>query len=187
MEPGEFVTQMPVLQIGDLSRMVCIAEVYEADVKEIEIGQTATIHSPALSGEYRRRRRQRRRRRAACRARCVRIGTLVSSAGLIQRNPLAPSDRSIVEVLIEIVGKNADATAAATAEAARHIGLQVTVKFGEKPGEPAAERADRTTLARTGGETPMTGRESSDGRPREPRRQELMPPPAAHDGHATKP
>jgi HlyD family secretion protein len=135
VEPGEFITQLPVFQIADVSRMACIAEVYEADVKDIAVGQKVTIHSPALSKPY-----------ADAEAAdggpglpgtVARIGSLVSSGGLIQRNPLAPSDRSIVEVTIDIEGGNAAATAKAMQEAAGHIGLQVTVKFGAKPGQSA--------------------------------------------------
>jgi HlyD family secretion protein len=144
-EPGEFVTQVPILQVGDLSRMSCIAEVYEADVKEIADDQRVTLRSPAFAGSF-----------AdggangtgsgGISGRVVRVGSLVSSPGLIQRNPLAPSDRSIVEVEIAIEGETAEETARATAEAARHVGLQVTVQFGEKlagnsPGQSSAARA----------------------------------------------
>ncbi len=67
----------------------------------------------------------------------VRVGSLVSSGGLIQRNPLAPSDRSIIEVLIAIDPKDVKATA----EAAAHIGMQVTVYFGKQPAVAAAKAA----------------------------------------------
>jgi HlyD family secretion protein len=131
MEPGEFVTQIPILQIGDTSSMVCIAEVYEADAKEIASGQKATIYSPALSGKFADGEPAAATGRGAggIAGEVVRVGTLVSSAELTNRNPLAPSDRSIVEVLIAIDPTDEEATA----EAARHIGLQVTVQFGEKP------------------------------------------------------
>ncbi len=148
MEPGEFVTQIPVMQIGDVSRMVCVAEVYEADVKNVSVGQHVRIRSAALGGRY-----------AdgdatgagsgSLPGKVLRVGTVVSSAGLIQRNPLAPSDRSIVEVLIEITSaKPADATRA-TQEAARHIGMQVTVEFGVKSKATTPPRAPATTPAET--------------------------------------
>jgi HlyD family secretion protein len=131
LEPGEFVSQLPVLQVGDLTRMVCVAEVYEADVKELVEGQEATIRSPAFSGEFAD--GDATGNGGGMRGKVIRVGSLVSSAGLMQRNPLAPSDRSIVEVRIEITGKDAAELSRATAEAARHIGLQVTVHFGKKP------------------------------------------------------
>jgi HlyD family secretion protein len=146
VEPGEFISQLPVFQIGDLSRMSCIAEVYEADVKEIEVGQQVTIHSPALSKPYV---SENGDGGAGLPGKVTHIGSLVSSGGLIQRNPLAPSDRSIVEVIIEIAGDDAAATENAIAEAAGHIGLQVTVKFGDKPGQ-------RSPLVRPIGPTPPT-------------------------------
>jgi HlyD family secretion protein len=144
VEPGEFITQLPVFQIGDLSRMTCIAEVYEADVKEIVVGQEATIRSPAFGGPYA-------DDGAAdggsgIKGTVKRVGSLVSGGELIQRNPLAPSDRSIVEVLIEIGGDGEEAARSATAEAARHIGMQVTVTFGKKPaGSSAGAAAAPTT------------------------------------------
>jgi hypothetical protein len=60
---------------------------------------------------------------------------MVASPGLTNRNPLAPSDRSVVEVRVEID----PADAAATAEAARRVGLQVTVEFDEQPAASASK------------------------------------------------
>jgi HlyD family secretion protein len=145
MEPGEFITQLPVFQLGDLSRMVCVAEVYEADVKELTVDQNVTIHSPALRKPFADDGRE--DGGVGLPGKVRHIGSLVSSGGLIQRNPLAPSDRSIVEVIIEIAGDDAAATAAATAEAARHIGLQVTVKFAANDASAPASR--RTPTAET--------------------------------------
>ncbi len=137
VKPGEFITQLPVMQIGDVSRMICIAEVYEADVKEIAVDQDVIIQSPALSEAY--------ADASAAGAggrglpgKVRKIGSLVSNAGLMQRNPLAPSDRSIVEVEIEIAGDDADSTAKAIAEAAKHIGMQVTVTFLNEKAKSAA-------------------------------------------------
>jgi HlyD family secretion protein len=128
MQPGEVVTQLPVLEIGDLSRMVCVAEVYEADAKELQVGQAATIRSPAFSGKFA---NGNVGDDGGIEGKVVRIGTLVGSPGLTNRNPLAPSDRSIVEVRVAIDPENVEATR----EAARRIGLQVTVEFGDAPGD----------------------------------------------------
>ena len=124
VEPGEFITQLPVMQIGDVSRMTCVAEVYEADVKDVKEGQWVTIHSPALAGDFADG-DPKDPGKGGLPGRVVRVGSLVAGAGLMQRNPLAPSDRSIVEVLIEIGNEDPEETAQATEEAAaprRHAG-----------------------------------------------------------------
>lgn len=124
LRPGEFVSQMPILQLGDLSQMVCIAEVYEADVKDLHIGQAAVIRSPAFSGEFADAiDAQTQERTGGMTGTIERIGTLIGSPGLANRNPLAPADRSVVEVRVAITDPKA------TAEAARRVGLQVTVEF----------------------------------------------------------
>ena len=129
MRPGEVVTQLPVLQVGDLSRMACAAEVYEADAKELVLHQQAQIRSSAFSGPL---------AEQGLAGKVVRIGKLISSPGLSNRNPLAPSDRSVVEVRIEIDAQDA----AAMAQARNLIGLQATVEFGAKPGEEEKSKSE---------------------------------------------
>jgi HlyD family secretion protein len=130
LQPGEFVAQIPILEIGDVSHMVAIAEVYEADAKELVVGQSAVIRSPAFAGKFA---NGGVGEAGGIRGKVTRIGSMVASPGLTNRNPLAPSDRSVVEVRVEID----PADAAATAEAARRVGLQVTVEFDEQPAATA--------------------------------------------------
>lgn len=129
VRPGEFITRTPILQLGDLSKMVCIAEVYEADVKEIVKGQVVTIRSAAFSGDFSDGKvdSQTGHRSGGIQGHVTRIGRLIASPGLANRNPLAPADRSVVEVRIEISDQ------AAIRHAAERVGLGVTVEFGEKP------------------------------------------------------
>ncbi|MEM6329200.1 MAG: HlyD family efflux transporter periplasmic adaptor subunit [Planctomycetota bacterium] len=115
LRPGEAVTRTPVLQVGDLGAIVCLAEVYEADAKHIRPGQAARLTSDAFTGAH----------AEGIAGRVERVSPLVASPGLQARNPLAPVDRSVVEVVVAID----PADAAATAEAARWIGLQVKVAF----------------------------------------------------------
>ena len=104
LNPGEFITQTPIIQLADLRQMVCIAEVYEADVQEIEDSLGVTIRSPSFSGifadgdvdpetEI---------RAGGMRGTVDRIGSMIAPPGLANRNPLAPADRSVVEVRITI-------------------------------------------------------------------------------------
>jgi len=132
VRPGEFITQTPVVQLADLSQMVCIAEVYEADVQEIEASQAVTIRSAAFSGEFANgpRDHSSNLRSGGMQGRVTRIGRLIASPGLANRNPLAPADRSVIEVRIEILDP------AAIVHAAERVGLEVTVEFGEKPTSP---------------------------------------------------
>ena len=137
VEPGELIAQTPVLDIADLSRMSCVAEVYEADAKEIKVGQAVRLRSPAFTGKYS---DGNVGEAGGIPGRVVRIGSMVSSPGLTNRNPLAPSDRSIVEVDVEIDPKDQ----AATTEAASKVGLQVTVEFlGAEDKAPAAKDAKK--------------------------------------------
>jgi HlyD family secretion protein len=130
LRPGEFVTQMPIMQLGDLSEMVCVAEVYEADVKDLYIGQAAVIRSPAFAGKFADGIDETTGQRIGGMAgKIERIGNVIGSPGLANRNPLAPADRSVVEVRVAIDGSEA------IAEAARRIGLQVTVEFAMPESE----------------------------------------------------
>jgi len=125
MQPGEFVTQLPILQVADVRRMSCLAEVFEADKQELREGQAAAITSKALPEPY---------RTQGLRGKVRRIGTLVSNPDLESRNPLAPVDRSVVEVVVDLDPNDGDATA----EAADNLGLQVTVEFAPASGAPSS-------------------------------------------------
>jgi HlyD family secretion protein len=122
MQPGEFITQLPILKVADLNHMACIAEVYEADVKQVRVGQKALLRSPAFAGNYAPRANS---GKGGIPGTVRRISKIISSPGLTDRNPLAPMDRSVVEVLVEIDPGDS----AATQEAGQRIGLQVTVEF----------------------------------------------------------
>ncbi len=145
VRPGEAVAQLPVMQIGDLRKMICIAEVYEADVQELFLDQQVTIRSPAFSGNYADGKLDSttNRRTGGIRGKVVHIGRMIAPPGLKNRNPLAPADRSVVEVRIEIDLEANNAAIAeagkkkpledANAHAAKNVGLQVTVEFNKRP------------------------------------------------------
>jgi HlyD family secretion protein len=132
LRPGEFITQTPILQVGDLNRMVCVAEVYEADVKDLQVGQKARIFSPAFAGKFADGIDPvTKERTGGLDGVIVQIGGIIGSPGLMNRNPLAPADRSVVEVRVQMDDPEA------VAEAARRVGLQVTVEFARQPASEA--------------------------------------------------
>ena len=49
--PGELIGEDGILELGRVDRMYAIAEVYETDIRRVEIGQRASIRSLALPGE----------------------------------------------------------------------------------------------------------------------------------------
>jgi HlyD family secretion protein len=111
--------------------MVCVAEVYEADVKNLKVGQAAVIRSPAFAGKFADGLDpETKERTGGITGKIKRIGGVIGSPGLANRNPLAPADRSVVEVRIAL-------DEAATEEASHRVGLQVTVEFEESATEEA--------------------------------------------------
>jgi HlyD family secretion protein len=48
IHPGELIGEAGILEMGRVSRMYAIAEVYETDIRFVRAGQRATVSSPAL-------------------------------------------------------------------------------------------------------------------------------------------
>lgn len=87
---GEIITSQPILQMADLRRLVCIAEVYEGNLSRIRVGQPAIVTSEAFPPGRKR-----------IRGRVTRIGGMVASPELRAIDPSAPLDRHVVEVIVE--------------------------------------------------------------------------------------
>lgn len=108
VKSGEAAMNAPLMQIGNLARMECVAEVNDRMVRQVRIGQRATIKSAALphdlSGVVRH------------------IGRVVGSSTLPNPSPLAMVDTKTVEVHIEI-------DPADVAEASSFVHLQATVEI----------------------------------------------------------
>lgn len=107
-QAGDAVTNMPLMEVADLSKMCVDAEVYFANLSDVKEGQKVTISSPALSEDI--------------------LGVVVSKSnyigdGLLQSpNPLAMTDQETAKVKIEIDPKF-------TEVAKRFLNLQVTVEI----------------------------------------------------------
>jgi HlyD family secretion protein len=110
-KPGDVSLHTPLLQVADLSKMECVAEVPDRLISQITIGDIAKLQSPALPRELS--------------GTVVEILPIVGNSSLPDPNPLALVDRESVKVRIEI--NEAD-----VAIAAKLIQLQVNVTFSSK-------------------------------------------------------
>ncbi len=110
VEPGERTTQLPLVELADLSMMVCVAEVHESDVARIAIDDVADIRSSALSRPLK--------------GRVQRIDRMVGSAQLRAPNPMARSDFRSIPVWIEIDADDIEL-------AAQRLQLQVDVSINK--------------------------------------------------------
>ncbi len=108
---GEAALHTPLMQVADLSRMECIAEVPDRLISQINIGDSAKLQSSALPRELV--------------GSVVEIIPVVGNRSLPDPNPLALVDRETVKVRIEI-------SEADVAVAAKLLQLQVNVIFSSK-------------------------------------------------------
>jgi HlyD family secretion protein len=111
--PGEFISAKPILQMADLSRMVCVAEVYETDVRHLHPGQAAVVRGPSLPPAG---------GRAELGGKITRIGRMISTPELKSLDPLAGTARHVMEVRIELDRPSSQ-------RAADFVNLEVDVIF----------------------------------------------------------
>lgn len=132
MREGERVANSPILQIGDLSSIVCVAEVHEASLKELQpfregldeqdgrlipvAEHTAIMRSVAFE--------------TPLIGRMVEVGRLIGAPALRDPNPLAASDRRTASVRIELSPESV-----ALAERFVHLQVNVTIELAAPPGE----------------------------------------------------
>lgn len=107
-EVGERTSTLPVLEVADLSKIVCMAEVYEADVGRIQLGDSARMKSAALEADLI--------------GRVIRIDRIVGASQMRSPNPMARTDFRSVAVWIEIASES-------TPIAADRLQLQVDVQI----------------------------------------------------------
>ncbi|GIW96426.1 MAG: hemolysin D [Pirellulaceae bacterium] len=113
MQPGERAAQQPVLQLADLSHMVCVAEVPFDQVGGLRVGQQARIHSRAFGGDA---------QQGYLAGKVAHIGITAGRPELRRVDPFAPAEQHAVEVRVELDPK-------ASQIAARWLFLQVEVEF----------------------------------------------------------
>jgi HlyD family secretion protein len=87
---GESPSDKGIVEMGQTSQMVAVAEVYESDVRKIRVGQTATISSE--SGAF----------GQSLRGTVSYIGLQIGKQDVLNTDPAADSDSRVVEVKIAI-------------------------------------------------------------------------------------
>ena len=85
---GEAVGAGPILQLGDTTIMVAVAEVYETDVPRVHLGQRAVVTSPALAQPLR--------------GKVVEVGRMVYKNDVLNVDPAARTDARVVEVRVAL-------------------------------------------------------------------------------------
>lgn len=107
---GELSSNLPLVEVADVTKMICSAEVHEADVGQLAIGDIATMESAGLP--------------RTIRGRITRIDPVVGMPQLRSPNPMARNDFRAVSIVIEI--DQADLPAAA-----ERVQLQVDVTIAK--------------------------------------------------------
>jgi HlyD family secretion protein len=122
---GEVVTTQPLLQVADLSDMLCIAEVDVSDVPLLKEGAEASIESRAFHGQK-------------LKGTIERIGNIAGSATLRAIDPRQAVDRTVTHVMLRIDAREAIKAMGGDERSvgAALVGLQVVVTFGVS-GAPA--------------------------------------------------
>jgi HlyD family secretion protein len=85
---GERVGPEGIAELGETQAMYAIAEVYEADIGRVRVGQAARVTSPALPH--------------ALVGRVERVGLKVGKKDVLSTDPVADADARIVEVEIRL-------------------------------------------------------------------------------------
>lgn len=85
---GERVGLEGIAELGETSSMYAVAEVYEADIGRVRVGQRARVSSPALPRELT--------------GRVERIGLKVGKKDVLSTDPVADADARVVEVEVRL-------------------------------------------------------------------------------------
>lgn len=86
--PGEKIADEGIVTLGQTQQMVAIAEVYQSDIARIELGQRATMTSPAIAGSLE--------------GTVERIGLQVEQQQVVDEDPAANIDAKVIEVRIRL-------------------------------------------------------------------------------------
>lgn len=85
---GEVVGSDGIVEIGQTNQMYVLAQVYETDIEQVEVGQRTTITGTAFSGKLQ--------------GEVAQIGLQVNPQDVFEVNPLADTDNRVIEVKIRL-------------------------------------------------------------------------------------
>lgn len=106
--PGEVTSEDGILELGQTQRMVAVAEVYQSDIRKVELGQRARVTSNSIPGELW--------------GTVERVGSQVRRQEIVNTDPSTNIDARIVEVEVTL-------DPASSQKAAKFTNLQVRVEI----------------------------------------------------------
>ncbi|MBA4107103.1 MAG: hemolysin D [Pirellula sp.] len=115
VRPGERIGDDGMLEIGDTSEMYAVAEVYEADLPRVRLGQPAAVKLFTGAGE-------------AMQGEVAEIGMVVGKKDVLANDPVADTDARVVEVRVRL--KPEDARVVERLSNAR---VEVTIDSSDMP------------------------------------------------------
>lgn len=86
---GERVGDRGVVEIGDIDQMYAVAEIYEADLARISVGQPARVRIPTLKLDVK--------------GEVERLGFVVQRKDVFNTDPVADTDARVVEVWVRLI------------------------------------------------------------------------------------
>jgi HlyD family secretion protein len=109
---GEIVGSDGIVELGQTEQMYVVAEVYESDVRQVQVGQSAKITSSAFAGETQ--------------GTVDQIGLQIRKNDVLDTDPTAAADARVIEVKIRL-------DPASTRKVAKFTNLEVTVAIATSP------------------------------------------------------
>jgi HlyD family secretion protein len=112
--PGELVGSQGIISLGQTQRMVAVAEVYEVDLSQVRVGQTAMVTSKnnafpdALRGEV------------------IEVGLEISKQDVLNTDPAAQFDARVAEVKVRLDEASSRRVAGLT-----NLSIQVSIRVDE--------------------------------------------------------
>lgn len=86
--PGELVGSQGIISLGQTQRMVAVAEVYELDISQVRVGQTATVISKNNAFAE------------TLRGQVIEVGLEINKQDVLNTDPAAQFDARVVEVKV---------------------------------------------------------------------------------------